>query len=510
MVGMFGLRRKAVAYTAFLAVLGWFLYFQGASSAGLIGPDEPRYAQVSREMLRNHDWITPYLHGDPWFEKPPLYYWLTAGAFAIFGVNEAAARLPAAIFAVGFVILFAWQTRRLFPGETTRYAVPILLSSLGWIAFGRAATMEMMFSALLAGALGFLGLWLWQGRRRWLFGFHGLLALTMLSKGLGGVVLAALILLAYCVVTREFRWLLRVLNPWAVTLFSVIALPWYAAMQFKHGHAFFDEFIVRQHFRRYVTSELAHPGPWWFYLPILLIGMFPWTAHLGLLRFRGLIHDHRRVFLLCWVGMVLAFFSASQGKLSGYILVALPGLAMWIAEEWTRASVARLRIAGLIQAAMLLALAPLLRSVPSALAHGITHANLRLGPVSRWFSGKTGLWTAAVLLLAWLTWRGRRFAAPMLAATLTTAATMWLVAAIGGEIDRTASARPIAREVCGKHFGIDGVRRQMRYSLEFYCDGRMVDSTTLDYTLSPVAPPGATAVKAFPEAGLTLWRRAEP
>jgi 4-amino-4-deoxy-L-arabinose transferase-like glycosyltransferase len=510
MVGLFGMRRNAVIFTAFLALLAWFLYFQGASSAGLIGPDEPRYAQVSREMLRNHDWITPYLHGEPWFEKPPLYYWLTAAAFAVFGLTEAAARLPAALFAVGFVILFAWQTRRLFPGETTRYAVPILLSSLGWIAFGRAATMEMMFSALLAGSLGFMALWLWQGRRRWLFAFHGLLALTVLSKGFGGVALAALILGVYCVVTQEFRWLLRVLNPWAVTLFSVIALPWLAAMQFKHGHAFFDEFIVRQHFRRYVSSELAHPGPWWFYLPILLVGMFPWTAHLGLLRFRGIMRDHRRVFLLCWVATVLAFFSASQGKLSGYILAALPALAMWIGEEWTRASVMRLRVAGLIQAAMLLALAPLLRSVPTALAHGITHADFHLGPLGRWLSGKTGLWTAGALLLAWLTWRGRRFAAPLLAAALTTLAVMWLVAAIGPEVDRTASARPIAQAVCGKRFGIDGVSRQMRYSLEFYCDRVMIASTDLDYTLSPDAPDGASAVAEFPAAGLTLWKRGEP
>ena len=101
-------------------------------------------------------------------------------------------------------------------------------------------------------------------------GFYGMLALTVLAKGLGGIVVSAVILLAYCVATREFRWLVRVFNPWGVTFFAVIALPWLAAMQFKHGAAFFDEFIVRHHFQRYITNELAHPGPWWFYLPILL------------------------------------------------------------------------------------------------------------------------------------------------------------------------------------------------------------------------------------------------
>ena len=126
-----------------------------------------------------------------------LYYWMAAASFFVFGVNEAAARLPGALAAAGFLILFAWQTRRLFPGEAPRYAVLILASSFGWIGFGRSATMETLFAASLAGALGFLGLWLWQGRRRWLFAFHGLLAVSVLAKGLAGIVLAALILLVY-------------------------------------------------------------------------------------------------------------------------------------------------------------------------------------------------------------------------------------------------------------------------------------------------------------------------
>ncbi len=507
-VGSLRMRRDAVMFAAFLAVLAWFLYFYGASAAGLVGPDEPRYAQVSREMLRTHDWITPYLHGEPWFEKPPLYYWITAACFAIFGVTEAAARLPAALFAVGFVVLFAWQTRRLFPGETSRYAVPILLSSAGWIAFGRAATMEMLFSSLLAGALGFMALWLWQGRRRWLFAFHGLLALTVLAKGFGGVALAAIILFAYCCATREFVWFVRVLNPVAVTLFAVIALPWIGAMEFRHGDAFFQEFIVRQHFRRYVTPELAHPGPWWFYIPVLLAGLLPWTAHLALLDVRPVMRDHRRLFLLSWAAMILLFFSLSQGKLSGYILAAVPAVAMWMGEEWTRATLWRIRVVGVAQALILLALAPLLRALPTAMARGLTHADFQL-TLGSWFTGRSGMWTAGVALLAWFAWRGRRFAAPLMAATLTTFAVIWLVAAIGPEVDRMASARLIAVDTCGKTFGIEGVRRQIRYSLEFYCDRQLDESTSLEYTLSPSAPPGARMVKEFPGSGLTLWKRGE-
>jgi 4-amino-4-deoxy-L-arabinose transferase-like glycosyltransferase len=505
MLRLLGSRRSAAAYAVFLAVLAWFLYFHDASAAGLIGPDEPRYAQISREMLRSGDYITPYLLHEPWFEKPPLNYWLTAVAFRIFGVNEAAARLPSAIFAVGFLILFAWQTRRLFPGEAVRYSVPILLSSLGWIAYGRAATTDMLFSSTLGGALGFMGLWLWQGRRRWLFGFHGMLALSVLAKGFGGVVLAALILAAYCAAIRDFQWLWRVLNPWGVTFFSVIALPWMAAMYFKHGQVFFQEFIVKQHFKRFLTSELAHPGPWWYYLPILLAGLFPWTAHTLLIgKARDVLADSRRIFLMSWILAVLAFFSISQGKLPGYILVVLPAAAMWLGEEWKRATLGQLRAVGLAQALLLLTLISMLGSVPAALSYGISHAPLRFQWLWTW---KSGAFATAVLMLVWLAWRGRRVAAVLAAATITTGALAWLLGTIAPEIDRTASARPVAQAVCGKNFGINDVRRQMRYGLEFYCDRAMVESSSMEYTLAPEAPPGSRAVQIFPDSGLTLWRR---
>jgi 4-amino-4-deoxy-L-arabinose transferase-like glycosyltransferase len=418
----------------------------------------------------------------------------------VLGVNEAVARMPAALFAVGFVVLFGWQTRRLFPGEAARYSVPMLLSSLGWISFGRAATMEMLFTATFAASLGFMALWLWQGRRRWLFGFHGMLALSVLAKGFGGVLLAALILTAYCAMTRDWRWLIRVLHPGAVTFFAVIALPWMGAMWFRHGRLFFDDFIIKQHIRRVISNELAHPGPWWYYLPILLVGLFPWTAHLVLLRWRGLMADHRRVFLFCWAAVVLVFFSVSLGKLPGYILVAVPALVMWISEEWKRATLEQIRAIGIAQAVMLVALSVLLESLPIALSRGLSHAEPHFTALSGWLG-------AAGLLLIWLCWRGRRFGATLVAATVTTAIMVWILAVNAPEIDRTASARPIALAVCATQFGVVDLRRQLRYGLEFYCDRAMIDSAAMEYTLSPQAPAGAFAEHAFPEAGLTLWRK---
>ncbi len=464
-------------FAVFAAALAYVLFFYHASAVGLLGPDEPRYAQVAREMLRTGDYVTPRLLGQPWFEKPPLYYWMAAASFRFFGVNEAAARLPSAVAAAAFLILFAWTTQRLLPGETWRYAVLILLSSLGWIGFARAATMDMLFAGALSGALGFLALWVWQGRRRWLFAFHGLLALSVLAKGLGGIVLAGLILLVYCAVVGEYAWLWRVLNPLPLTLFAVIALPWYGIMYFKHGNLFIHEFIIKQHFARYVSDELAHPGAWWYYAPVLLAGIFPWSAHLASLRGTGLDRDHRRMFLLVWIAVVLVFFSASRGKLPGYILPALPALAMWMGEEWKRSSTAKLRVIGAAQAVLLLLLG-----------------------IASW------IFVLPALVVLWFAWRGRRFGAVVLAAAIAAGAMLWMIPNLAPRVNQNGSARSIAPSVCGKRFVVGAAPRQILYGLEFYCDRDLTMVTKPEYALSTTQPKNAIAVEKFPEGELTLWK----
>ncbi len=491
-------RRPDWPYGALLAVLVFFLYFYRASAVGLVGPDEPRYAQVAREMLESRSFLTPHLLGRPWFEKPPLYYWLAAASFRLLGVNETAARLPAALSAAGFLILFAWIAARLFPGETARYALLILATTAGWIGFARAASMEMLFAASLSGAMGFLGLWLWQGRLPWLYAFYGLLGVSVLAKGLAGLVLSALTLLIYCAATREFRWLWRVLHPGPLLLFGVLALPWYGIMYLKHGRMFLEEFIFKHHFLRYLTPELAHPGPWWYYGPVLLAGLFPWTPGLALLRLYGK-GDQRRVYLLAWVIVVVLFFSASQSKLPGYILPAIPALALWMGDEWSRASALRLRIVGLVQALLLPALG-LAGSLPAALAAGLSRARPE-------FSGATAAFVAAALLVAWLSWRGRRFGAAALTATVTCGALLWMLSALAPAVDRAASARPVALAVCDRSFKLGTVRRHVRYGLEFYCNRAMMDTGEAVYVLSSEEVEHAVPVERFPEAGLALWKK---
>lgn len=490
-----------MAFAVFLACAVWLLFFYGLGDVGLLGPDEPRYAQVAREMLRSGDYITPHLNGEPWLEKPPLYYWLAAASFRLFGVTEWSARLPSALAAAAFLPLFGWVVRRLFRGETWRYALLVLASSLGWLGFARGVSPDIFFSAALAGALGLLAVWVWQGHDSLLYGFYALLAIAVLAKGPVAIVLSALVLLSYCLATGEYRWLLRVLAPWPLLLFLLLTLPWYVAVYSYNGDRFVEEFILKHHFSRYLTSELKHPGPWWYYLPVLLAGMFPWSAHLALivanmagLGWRGLRNDQRRLFLLAWIVPVVLFFSASQAKLPGYVLVTVPAMAIWIGEELARAPASRLRWVFLGQALLLPATAVLVGVLPLALAEGARSALAEVGaqPLDGRMDGPlVALTVVGAVLLVTVTWRGRRLGATLLATALTAATFVRLFGLVAAPVDQLASARPLARQIQARGIPASqltlspGVRRHIEYGLEFYLDHPLSRGTSAPYVLTP-------------------------
>ena len=490
----------------FLAVAAFFLLFFGLGSVGLMGPDEPRYAQVAREMARSGDYITPRLNGEPWLEKPPLYYWLAAASFRLFGVSEWAARLPAALFGAAFLALFGWVVGRLYRGETSRYALLLLASSAGWFSYSRGASPEILFTASLAGALAVLALWVWIGRDTLLYLFYALLALAVLSKGPTAILLAGLVLFVYCLATREFRWLLRVLAPWPVLVFLVLALPWYVALYVRSGDRFVEDFIIRQHFRRFATQELAHPGPWWYYLPILAALVFPWTAHLSLIvaeavtrRWSGLRKDHRRVFLLAWIVPVVAFFSLSKGKLPGYVLMTLPALAIWMGNQMSTVRSRWLRWVFVAQAAMFPLVLPAAQALPVSLAEGARAALQSLSPLhpDRWLAGLTG---AGAVLIVFAAWRGRRLAACLLATALMAAALSRVIVIMAPAVDSLASARPLARLIQDRGIPpsqlvlMPGVHRSIEYGLGFYLDYRIKLGTagpylvTADGRILPASP----------------------
>ena len=319
----------------------WFLlavslFFVGLGAVGLVGPDEPRYADVARAMLRSGDYITPRLFGSPWFEKP-LYYWLAALFFRL-GVNDLDARLPSALSACGFIGVWFWFSRRLFGKRAATLACILLASTLGWIGFAHAAVMDMLLATTLDVAIALLALWFWEKEDFQLYGFYALLGLATLAKGPVAVGLAGLVALAYVVTYGEWKALGKVLISPALGVFAIIAFPWYLLCYLRNGYPFIQEFFLKHNWERYISTALGHPQPIWFYIPILMAGVFPLTPLLLLplvqiltTRPRAILANRSQVFLLYWVALPFIFFSFSQNKLPSYLLPILPPLTLWIA-----------------------------------------------------------------------------------------------------------------------------------------------------------------------------------
>ncbi|HEY8151518.1 MAG TPA: glycosyltransferase family 39 protein [Vicinamibacteria bacterium] len=318
--------------TALLLALVTALLLFRLGDAPLIGPDEPRYTRVAVEMHRRGDWVVPTLQGQPWLEKPALYYWMAGSAFSLFGETETAARLPSVIAAVVLTGLTALVGARLYGAGAGLHAGFIAGTSLITFAYGRAAAMDMLLAATATAAIGLGGLRL--------LGIAGPMAviaagacagLALLAKGPLGALLPTLVALAYLAAARDRAeaWR-RIANrlPLAIVALVVVAGPWYAAILHAQGRAFVDTFLLNHNVARFTSTVHNHPGPILYYVPVLLAGLYMWSG----LTLPGLASLRRRasadLFVLCWLGAPLLFFSAAASKLPGYILPCVPPLAI--------------------------------------------------------------------------------------------------------------------------------------------------------------------------------------
>ena len=328
----------------------YLCYFQNLGAIGLVGPDEPRYAWIARDMVESGDWVTPRLYGQPWFEKPVLYYWGAALSFKLFGVSEAAARLPGAISALLATLAMAWLTWRAYNGETARWLLLLLPTTVGMIGFSHAAATDMPFAGMLSIAMVFAAILLGLTRNpdlpivpgkpgRVLISFGFFLGLAVLAKGPAAIILAGGAVLLWATLTKRWRDALQCLHPAAIVSFCVTALPWYIICS-RRNPDFFRIFIIEHNFKRYLTPEFQHIQPFWYYIPILLIAFAPWTLALiwsavyGALRVLPARQPSAiTLLLLCWSGFCIVFFSISKSKLPGYILPAIPAIGLLLARS---------------------------------------------------------------------------------------------------------------------------------------------------------------------------------
>ena len=327
-----------VALVAFCA----FLFFAGLQIIGLVGADEPRYAQVAREMLQRHDWVTPTLWGQSWLEKSPLLYWGMMSAYKATGeVTGWAARLPSAVLGT-LMVFFIYVWARRFRRGMQLDAALITVSSALVIGFGRGASTDMPLTAMFTIAM--LSWWGWYESqdRAWLLVFCAFAGLGTLAKGPIAAFLAGLIIVVFAALRRDWRLVLRTLWLPGIVLYLAVTLPWFIAVQ-RANPEFFRVFILEQNLARYATDMYRHKQPFWYYLPVALIGVLPWTIFV-VAALVDAIRDWRfsvsepqgredlRTFLGLWFLLPIMFFSLSQSKLPGYILPAIPAGAILLAD----------------------------------------------------------------------------------------------------------------------------------------------------------------------------------
>ena len=437
-----------IALIALIAVSVSFL-----GNAGLVGPDEPRFASIGREMALSGDWITPRLWGAPWFEKPALLYWLIACACKIGLRDELAARLPSALCGASFLVFSWWALRRLGRSAEALLAAVLLAAAAGWMAVSDVAATDMPLAAsfnasLLAGLL-----WLDTKRVRWSLAAGVFLGLALLAKGLVG---AVLFLPFLWFARREIRGLLVL---FAAAL--LVALPWYAAVTSRNGMEFVRVFFLQHHFSRFTQPGLQHVQPFWFYLPVLLGLIVPWTPLLILLR-RSTFKDHLEQVLVSVAGFGFVFFSLSTNKLPGYLLPLLPAVCLLLARALARMPSPRT----LAACGALLALMPLVSAaLPQILLAGLRRASLG-GVPWQYFA----LAAAAAIASWWLARHRGSAAAVALLGLLTAAAWLQMKLVALPEVDRRVSARFLWRQVeqHREEACVASLNRALRYGLNYY------------------------------------------
>lgn len=447
------------------ALLIGALYLSQLSGTGLVSKDEPRYADIGRAMARSGDPVTPRLRNEPWFEKPPLLYWLIAAGFLAGLGPELAPRLPVALLSLGFLIFYWLRVRKLFDVRTAAFATGMLATSAGWVALsGIAVTdvpMAVFFSAAVLIAMD-------ESTRRNLTLCAASLGLAVLAKSLVPLVLFAPVLLL------DYRRLTQWLRPAPVAVFLAVALPWHIVCYLRNGHEFLSILFVQQQFGRFATTERQHGQPWWFYLPVLLLVLYPWFPLLAAAARNARDRSLRIPAAVLVFGFV--FFSASLNKLPTYLTPLLPSACILMGaalaksprpERW------------MVLPAALLGLAPAaVRALPDALARGIHTAIISPTQIAAGFT-LMALIGAAIALLA-------RDKAPAIAFALTAAALIALKTASFPALDRAASARPVwlaEHPTC-----IAGADRSMVYGLQYYASR----------SLPPCVNPGPSKLDPHP------------
>ena len=505
-------------FTVFFLAYGLTPYL-GGDGLGLVGADEPRYAQIAHEMLDRVDsapalkdklsaCVTPYLYGLPWLEKPALYYWRAMLLFQEFGVHDWSARLPSTTFAFIMIGLIYLHMRRFRPGGHVDAAL-ITVACAGIIGFSRGASTDMQMAAPLA--IGLLGWYAWYetDSKFWLYDIYFFTGLATLAKGPVAPFLAFVIIAAFAFLRRDWSILRRSLWWPGVALYFAMVLPWFIAVQIQNP-TFFREFFLEHNLERFATDRYQHAQPFWYYLVVVLLAMMPWTVVAIRALIDGILtsvtewrlrHSKKLArcanrpgdafpeFLVLWTLIPIVFFSFSKSKLPGYILPSIPPIGILTGDYLFRRRQAGLHqwelIGHAVACGIMTMFALLLpwfvvhgASVPPA--HALTAAGLAASGaallivivVKGFGVAHLRMATCAVLvvLVCFLYGVGPFFGIPAIGASKH----------VIQLLDRAYSARPLADQIADKVpadeiVAVYKVRRDTEYGLSFYRNSEVVN-----------------------------------
>ncbi len=366
-------------YVLSLLIIALSLSFFRLGFVKLFDVDEAVFSAATKEMVQSGNFITPTYNGENRYDKPILFYWLMAASYEAFGTNNFAARFPSALAAVCLALALFLFVRQSHGEKRAFYASLSFVLSIYFLIYSRSAVTDMSLTLFISVSL--FSFYLSMAYRsvapvkasRYLCGFYAFSALAFLTKGLIGIVFPFSIALIYLYAVEGKRGLRNIISVKGIVIFLILSVPWYAAQISINGQEFIDQFFIKHHFKRFAGVISGHSGPVYYYIPVLLLGLFPWVAFLPSgIRAVFREKDRLNLFAFIWAAFVVVFFSLSVTKLPNYILPAVPAAVILIASGMNEGEKARGRFAYLFMALLAAALGcGLVLSRPYLIRYGI-------------------------------------------------------------------------------------------------------------------------------------------
>lgn len=325
----FQLRSENTLRYLLLPLVIFISFFYNINTVPLFDLDEGAFSEATREMLERGDFISPYLNGEPRYDKPILIYWLQAASVKLLGLNELALRLPSALFSTLWVMLIYAFVQRVRDSGSAAVAALLTASALQVSIIAKAAIADAALNFFISAALFAIFLFYRSAEKKYIYWTFAAAALGFLTKGPVALLIPLAVSLMFFALKGKFTlWLRAVLNPAALLLFVLLAAPWYVAQYLKEGQAFIDGFFLKHNLARYQSTFERHGGDFFYYIPVLLIGLLPYSSVFMKLftRAASIVKDDLQLFLLIWFLFVVVFFSFSQTKLPHYIVYGYPAV----------------------------------------------------------------------------------------------------------------------------------------------------------------------------------------